>query len=144
MKKENTASIARRMATQYWGDVQHQRKLAPGIWMFSTSGHGGIVVDTALRPALADHNNTVYYGRNQQWIIYTEQHFAAFEEDCEAVKVEWAYPEISRAIYQVWCVDEPFESWMEKRSQNLRRSLEQWNKEWLEEHPTPGWAVQGA
>ena len=139
MKKQNTASIARRMATQFWGEVQYQKKMAEGIWWFSTAGHGGFVVDTDLRPALKEFNSRVYYGVGQRYYIDEEQHFAAFEEDCEAVKVEWTYPEIMDKISKWHSFTCSLEQWKETRVKTLRDSLVQWNPDWLAKHPEPGW-----
>lgn len=35
--------IARSLAQQAWGTVNGQKKLAPGVFAFSCSGHGGII-----------------------------------------------------------------------------------------------------
>ena len=72
-----TASAARRIAAQEWGEIHAQEKLAEGIWVFSTSRHGGIITDTNLRP--------------ESKFNEVEPGFAAFEEDAEADKVEWLY-----------------------------------------------------
>lgn len=37
------SQAARTIAGAIWGEVQHQDKLAPGIYRFDTPGHGGIV-----------------------------------------------------------------------------------------------------
>ena len=131
------ASIARRMASQFWGGVQVQRKTAPGIWWFSTAGHGGYVVDTAVRPALQEFNSEVT--RNGQCYC-DEQHFAAFEEDCMAAIVEWTYPEILPAVFeQLVCKDNiDFCQFKKKRIELLRSSLARWNPAWLSKCPTPG------
>ena len=40
----NSSKIARSIASQMWGTpVQSQKKLAPGVYWFSTPGHGGLV-----------------------------------------------------------------------------------------------------
>lgn len=135
MKKENTAAIARRMAYQFWGEIQEQKKLAPGIWWYTTAGHGGIVVDIKERPELAEYQSTVYYGRDQRWYIESEQHFAAFEEDCAAAIVEWQYPEVWKKVYQLFETKEPLMEWAAKRQELLKSSLARWNPEYLAKHP---------
>lgn len=140
-KQTKSSSIARRMATQFWGEVQHQVKLGDGIWLFDTAGHGGIIVDIDVRPELKEFQHTVYYGRGQRWYIESEQHFAAFEEDCEAAKVEWTYPEIMDKVSQRFQITGSLEDWKQARLEVLRRSLQQWNAEWLAAHPEPGWRL---
>ena len=139
MKKTNTASIARRMATQFWGEVQRQQKVGEGIWWFTTAGHGGFVVDTDVRPKLKEFNSKVYYGSGQRYYRYEEQHFAAFEEDCEAAKVEWAYPEIMDKTSQWFSFTCSQDEWVQERIKCLRTSLSRWNPDWLARHPIPGW-----
>lgn len=66
-----------------------------------------------------------------------EQHFAVFEEDCEYAKVEWLCPDIFKKMYRSDDTDLPFDEWVTNRQSELRRSLEQWNPEWLAAHPLP-------
>lgn len=143
-----SASIARRMATQWWGEVQNQRKLAPGIWMFDTAGHGGIVVDTFLRPELEMCNSQVTYRQN--WAIPGEQHFAAFEEDCMAAFVEYLYcREIHTEAFRKHYVGSdtvPPEVWFENRRKLLKEHVERYNYlfindskyDFLARYPEPG------
>lgn len=136
-RKATPAAIARRMATQFWGAVQRQCKLAPGIWWFTTAGHGGLVVDTDVRPELAKFNSEV----SRNGLLYCdEQHFAAFEEDCMAAIVEWTYPDIMPAIHRKICtLDEgPTETFVSERIETLRESLQRWYPDWLEKWPEPG------
>lgn len=132
------AAIARRLAVQYWGPVQRQRKLADGIWWFSTEGHGGFVVDTNVRPELEEFRSDVFY---RERFYEHEQHFAAFEEDCMAAIVEWTYPEIMASV-QKELVDPhrstPFDEFVRERTEVLHRSLARWNPEWLKRYPEPG------
>lgn len=131
------AAIARRMATQFWGQVQRQCKIGNGIWWFSTAGHGGFVVDTDVRPELAEFNSEV----TCNGMVYCkEQHFAAFEEDCMATIVEWTYPDIMPAIHKKICTLDkgPTETFVAERIETLRESLERWYPEWLEKWPEPG------
>ena len=69
------ASAARKNAAQEWGEVHAQEKLAEGIWVFSTSRHGGIITDTNLRP-------------ESKFNEVEPTSFAAFEEDAEVDIVE--------------------------------------------------------
>lgn len=131
------ASIARRMANQFWGDVEVQKMIAPGIWWFSTAGHGGFIVDTDVRQELREFNSEVY--KNGQCYC-REQHFAAFEEDCMAAIVEWTYPEIMPKVFN-WLVCSDivgYNQFKEERIELLRSSLERWNPEWLKKCPVPG------
>ena len=97
------AKAARRMAAQHWGPVEKQCKVAPGIWWFSTCSHGGLIVDTDVREELRELNKPVFK-RNLAYV--EDQHFAAFEEDCQAAIVEWVYPEIIPEIQRKLFQDE--------------------------------------
>lgn len=136
MSEMRVDAIARRMATQWWGTVQSQHKLADGIWMFSTAGHGGIIVDINVCPALAEHRSDVFCGRNESQLVLSEQHFAAFEEDCDAAMVEWAYPRIQNQLARIAKV-EPRKrmEWVYNRKQLLARSLQRWHSDWFDAHP---------
>lgn len=139
MAKE-ASSIARRLASQMWGTPDRQRKLADGIWEFSTPSHGGIVVDTDVRTELKPYNQDVSKGK---YIFYSEQHFAAFEEDCMAPIVEWVYaadiyrnPKKFRSLF---AGDEGLsdDEYFAKRLELIRQSLEQWNPDVLKQYPEP-------
>ncbi len=135
---------ARRLASQMWGtDIQRQRKLADGIWWFTTNGHGGLIVDTAVRPELNEFNTGVAYHGH---FYCNEQHFAAFEEDCMAALVEWTYPEIIPAIQkelvEPYC-SQPTEEFIRERTMILRESLAHWNPDWLKIYPEPGVRIPG-
>lgn len=86
---KSNSTIAKRLATQMWGRPDHQHKLADGIWEFSTPRHGGIIVDIEVRPLLREYVTEVTLYR--KYAMDYEQHFAAFEEDCDAAIVEWVY-----------------------------------------------------
>jgi hypothetical protein len=66
-----------------WGQVQHQKQLAPGIVMVSTAGHGGIWLSPerqAQLPAWAlEISNS--YGPKPMW----------WEEDCESMVVLYVF-----------------------------------------------------
>lgn len=128
--------IARRMAFQHWGPVERQCKLAQGIWWFSTASHGGLVVDTDVRKELQEMNSPVFK-RN---LTYAEdQHFAAFEEDCQAAIVEWIYPEIIPSIQiKLFQDNTPVHTFAAERIAMLRDSLQCWNPDWLKKYPEPG------
>ena len=108
----DAAKVARRLASQKWGEVCTQRKAAPGIWWFSCSGHGGYIVDTDVHPEAAvicgkDYTDTVYARYStKHWdgrFWPSEQHFACFEEDCDWAVCEalylMRYPEGFRRAY---------------------------------------------
>lgn len=138
--QKSTATIARRLASQTWGEVQTQKKVAEGIWTYHTAGHGGYVVDTDIYPTLADHNETVYVRSDSNSYYPHEQHFAAFEEDCEFAKVEWLYPQILEKVIKQYTLKEGVtkEVWLKQRLTSLRASLERWNPDFLKKYPNPG------
>lgn len=144
------ASIARRYASQLWGTVNRQLKLTKGIWWFSCTGHGGYIVDTDVWSQLkSDNEPTIYLNRiemNKRDGVYdqTEQHFAAYEEDCDYLKVEWLVPEVKRNVAKRYGVSgqEAIETWYTKRMIFLKLSLEQNNHDFLKEHPIPVFANQ--
>lgn len=140
---DSNSVIARRMASQYWGDVQYQKKRLKGVWQFDTAGHGGYIVDVAEHKELAEFAATVYIRRNSNYYNPEEQHFAAFEEDCMAAIVEWTLPQIVTEKFREQFVasDLPFDLWKERRFRILRQSLEQWNPDWLLKYPEPGRAA---
>lgn len=133
--KNESATIARRLAAQMWGPVQRQKKVGPGIWTYTTAGHGGYVVDTDIRPQFKGDETIVFIRDGSNYYHPNEQHFAAYEEDCEAAKVEWLCPDIFRRLITLYEPNCPYEEWVRHRFELLRRSLEQWNSEWLQQHP---------
>lgn len=52
-----------------------------------------------------------------------EQHFAAFEEDCEYAKVEWLYPDILKWMSKNYIFKETVEAGMEKRMGLVKEGL---------------------
>lgn len=136
---KSNSTIAKRLATQMWGRPDHQHKLADGIWEFSTPRHGGIIVDIEVRPLLREYLTEVTLYR--KYAMDYEQHFAAFEEDCDAAIVEWVYgnefhnkrfrsryrsdPELSDKVF------------FEERLRLIKESLKRWHPEVLEKWPEP-------
>ena len=122
MANPTPSRIARKLAGDIWPDVQHQRKLAPGIFDFSCAGHGGTVavLDAADLPAdLVDlarkHGKTElvgnYHGRLISSELYTRETFErmraagmpvyecwAGEEDCDWALIALASPAMCAAI----------------------------------------------
>lgn len=132
------SSIARRLASQMWGEVQSQQKLAPGIWLFDTAGHGGYVVDTNIRQELKGCETIVCTRSGGCKYRPDEQHFAQFEEDCEASKVEWLFPDMFRKLSTNYDMQGlSLDQWIAQRREYLRSSLNRWNPEFLEKHPNP-------
>lgn len=124
------ASTARGIAAQEWGEVHVQRKLAEGIWVFSTARHGGIITDTTLRP--------------ESKFNEVEPGFATFEEDAEADMVEWLYmKDIHTEHFKfITCGDDKsFPDWQQDRINQLRERLQHWFPEFLAKHPFPGIAA---
>lgn len=93
------------------------------------------MVDTKVRPQFAGDETIVYTRNGFGYYRPDEQHFAAYEEDCEAAKVEWLCPDIFRQLGGLYNLSGSFEDWAQLRFEMLRRSLEQWNPEWLKLHP---------
>lgn len=141
---KDTATVARRLASQMWGEVQGQLKVDDGIWSFHTAGHGGFVVDTEVHPELKEYNTTVYINAKSNSYYPSEQHFAPFEEDCEYAKVIWLYPYTLKKMMKNYRVAEgvTFSQWQQDRLQGVKRSLEQWNPDFLKEHPKHGSLVK--
>lgn len=141
-KGKKPVIIARKLAAQMWGRPDGQLKLAEGIWMFSTPSHGGIIVDTDVRPEILKVRAlTFVYIRAGSSSGYTdEQHFVALEEDCDASIAEWLYAnEIITPRYQKqFTSEEPFEIWKANRIDMLYKSLNQWNSDVLKVFPVPG------
>lgn len=134
----NNISAAKRLAAKRWDTVQTQHKLADGIWQFETAGHGGIVVDTDIRPELSEWNEFVPIKIDSGVGRISEQHFAAFEEDCEAAIVEWIYayniwkPSFRRLFIKSGLADE---EWYTKREEILKHILETYNPDILTKYP---------
>lgn len=139
--RKDDVTIARRLASQEWGpDVQSQRKLADGIWEFTTDGHGGIIVDINKYPQLAEFKSTVYIKRNSDYYYEHEQHFAAFEEDCQASIVEWNFPYISKPLMKYYRGTQnlTYAQWQQQRLKSVYTSLQKWNLDYLDKHPKHG------
>lgn len=136
----NDATIARRMASQFWGEVQRQKKLLDGIWTFSTAGHGGFIVDVDKYPELAEYKSTVYINAKSNYYYPSEQHFAAFEEDCEYAKVIWAVPRVLIKLAGHYSINQDRKQWAKEMMKSVRTSLEYWNPDFLVKHPEPGFA----
>lgn len=133
------AAVARKLASQMWGKPDHQRKLAEGIWVFSTPRHGGIVVDTDVRPDIlkVTKKTFVYLREGSSYGRSDEQHFVALEEDCDACIAEWLYADeiITPKLHKRYITDKPFESWKAERLELIRKSLAHWNPHVLEVFP---------
>lgn len=62
--------------TSIWGPIQHQKKLANGVYSVDTASHGGIMVHVSV----ADR----YISQKAKDIIkYPEKGWWCFEEDCD-------------------------------------------------------------
>ena len=135
----NPATIARRMSSQLWGEVNSQLKVAEGIWLYSNSGHGGFIVDTNVYPELRGYESVVYIRNNSSYYRPSEQHFAPFEEDCEFAKIIWLYPKVLKKMSKLYTLgDRTYKEWESDMLRLAKESLEQWNKEFLSANPTHG------
>lgn len=129
-------TIARRLASQMWGEVQGQQKVLDGIWWLTCSGHGGFILDTDLYPEFGEYKVIVTKHLNSNYYYSKEQHFAPFEEDCEYAKVIWLYPEVLDKFSRRYDLkDKTLEEWKEEMLEMARKSLENWNPEFLEKYP---------
>lgn len=142
VKGKKPVVVARKLASQMWGKPDSQLKLAEGIWSFTTPSHGGIIVDSDIRPEILKvrENTFVYIHSGSSSGYCDEQHFVALEEDCDAAIAEWLYAnEIITPKYQKrFASEEPFESWKAKRIDMLYNSLMKWNNDILKTFPSPG------
>lgn len=131
--------VARRLASQMWGQPDHQRKLADGIWFFSTPSHGGIVVDADVWPAILQVREVseVLVRADSKWKAIDEQHFVALEEDCDAAIAEWLFTDaiLTPRLQEKYGTHLPFDKWRNRRVESIRRSLEQWNPDVLKVFP---------
>lgn len=141
-KGKDSVTVARKLAAQMWGQPDSQLKLAEGIWMFTTPSHGGIIVDSDVRPEILKvRENTFIYIRAGSSSGYCdEQHFVALEEDCDAAIAEWLYADevITPKLKKRFASDEPFETWKANRIDMLHKSLSQWNSDVFSVFPVPG------
>ena len=74
-KSSTNVNIARRLASQMWGEVQGQQKVLNGIWWMDCTGHGGYLVDTNLYPEFKGDEVTVFRNKRSRYYKPTEQHF---------------------------------------------------------------------
>lgn len=131
-----TVTIARRLASQMWGEIQGQLKVLEGIWWIDCSGHGGFILDTNLYPEFKKDEVIVTRHKNSNQYYTREQHFAPFEEDCEYAKVVWLYPQVLDKFSKRYDLkDKTLEEWKEEILERVRKSLENWNPEFLEQYP---------
>lgn len=92
LESKKNSQLARRLATQLWGEVNWQKKFMEGAWCFSCSGHGGYIVDLDLHPQFAKFYSELTY--KTKYMRPAEQHFAALEEDCDFALFEYSYIEV--------------------------------------------------
>lgn len=138
-ERQKAAAVARKLASQMWGRPDHQHKLAEGIWSFSTPRHGGIIVDTDIRPDILTvrEKTFVYQREGSSYGLSSEQHFVALEEDCEACIAEWLYTDeiITPKLHKRYITRKPFDEWKTERIKMIRQSLEHWTPEILKAFP---------
>jgi hypothetical protein len=73
--------------TSPWGAIQDKRELAPGIWMVSTAGHGGIKLSRERNAAVPDYMRVAggWYEEDCEWSIAAVVHPIGFQR---VVKIE--------------------------------------------------------
>ncbi len=132
MSRESYA-IAGSVATQQWGKVTSRRKLCDGVYLFDTEGHGGVVVDTEVHPEMSMFNVFVECGKGGQGYT-SEQHFAAFEEDCMvAVPYYLLFDKTHTKKFFETCYGGrgKYEDWLFSQNQYIVSSLGRWNPVFL-------------
>ncbi len=89
-----------------WGEAQTKRALAPGVYLVTTAGHGGILIGKSRAKELLSEQ-AIKIG--MAW-----GSFLAYEEDCDVSAVFYEHPE--------------YASWMDvKTSKKLAEdSLKRW------------------
>ncbi len=138
MKLKSNASIARRLAAQTCGEVQKQQKIGKGIWSFYTAGHGGYIVDTDIHTSLKEYNGIVYTRSNSNRYYPHEQHFAAFEEDCDYAIVSWLYLDhVLPNLSKNYNLNGGYNRFMERQKEYAHNSLARWNPDVLAKYPEP-------
>lgn len=95
-----TAGRARTAARRFWGEPDKQVKVLPGVWWFTTPGHGGFVVaDTfGLDPRAIEQRGMS--GNDVSWVRGSETvlTFYGFEEDCDWAVLALYHPEVIEAV----------------------------------------------
>jgi len=89
----SATNVARKLANQLWGDVDTQEKVLDGIWHFSCTSHSGYILDLDVYPQYEDiferFRKHVQKSMGSDKYMYSEQHFVAFEEDCDYAVLEF-------------------------------------------------------
>lgn len=137
---ENRGRYARKLASQMWGEVQHQKKIVDGIWWFDTASHGGYIVDTEVYRQFAHMNQLVLRTKNSHYGLIDEQGFAPFEEDCDAMLIEYMFSSaIAPDYYQNYKrnVREKledimgYEEFLKEFREKRLNCLKHWRPEWV-------------
>lgn len=130
MKTRNDL-IARKLARQKWGEVQRQEKYGEGIWWFDCCAHGGYIIDTDVYKFLKDFNEFVYCRRNGRYGYTEEQHFAAFEEDCDFNIINYVlFDEVGKKLYKYRKNEEQsFEIFKEQILNEAAENIRRWYPE---------------
>lgn len=91
-----------------WGQIQHQHKLAGGVYEVDTASHGGIIVSTKVADRYLSHLAKEIAGEPK----YGYYHF---EEDCDWAVFAYENPTIVRAEMRKYYME----------------SLKRWNSDYL-------------
>lgn len=123
MKKQNNSTLARRLAYQMWGEVNSQKKIAEGVWLFSCSGHGGFIVDNDILPEYkGKYEMTLLYKRN--FYRYSEQHFSVFEEDCNwAILINDHQELLNQKMYSLYIPKQTFSEWVKSMLKSAKETI---------------------
>lgn len=65
-----------------WGAIHHSRMIQPGVWSFSTAGHGGMYVAPSLREHMPEQFRAFAPWAGEGW----------YEEDCDWAIVCLSFP----------------------------------------------------
>lgn len=120
---QNSSTLARRLAYQMWGEVNNQKKIAKGVWLFSCSGHGGFIVDNDVWTEYkGKYEMMLMYKRN--FYRYNEQHFSVFEEDCDWAILINDHPELlNNTMYKLYIPKKTFSEWVNSMLESAKSTV---------------------
>ena len=163
-RKETMATasrVARRVAGALWPDVQSQKKVAPGTFGFSCSGHGGLVAVIGEAPFTEEQvQRAREYGSIELAVFGHGRSYTTATHEAAGLR-EWA-ERYGAEVYEVWVGEEDC-AWalLAWESEEIREGMftagystqlsaaevletvETWNPRWLGITPTPAEVGEG-
>lgn len=155
------SKVARRIAGALWPDVQQQRKVAPGTFGFSCSGHGGLVAVVGEAPftdeqvqRFRDYGSVELVAFRGGRSFTTATHLEAGirvwasqpgaelyevivgEEDCAWALLAWESDEIREGMFTAGYSTQ-------LTTAEVLETVERWNPRWLGITPTPARVGEG-